>query len=50
MHLLPARQRQAMVLREFEGCSYDEIATRLQASDGAVRQLLNRARTTLRTT
>ena len=48
VHMLPARQRQAMVLRELEGCSYDQIAARMRASDGAVRQLLNRARNTLR--
>ena len=35
-----ARQRQALVMREFEGRSYDEIAARLGASNGAVRQLL----------
>jgi RNA polymerase sigma factor (sigma-70 family) len=46
---LPARQREAMVLREFEGRSYEEIGARLGASDGAVRQLLNRARGALRT-
>ena len=46
---LPARQRDAIVLRELEGRSYDEIARTLTVSDGAVRQLLNRARTSLRT-
>ena len=45
---LPARQRQALVMREFEGRSYDEIAARLCASNGAVRQLLNRARASIR--
>ena len=45
---LPQRQRDALVLRELEGRSYDEIATELGVTDGAVRQLLNRARTTLR--
>ena len=45
---LPERQRDALVLRELEGRSYDEIASELGVSDGAVRQLLNRARTTLR--
>ena len=45
---LPDRQRQALVMREFEGRSYDEIAERLAASNGAVRQLLNRARASLR--
>src|SRR5688572_27113831 len=38
---LPARQRDAIVLRELEGRSYDEIARELGVSDGAVRQLLN---------
>ncbi|MGI9081200.1 MAG: RNA polymerase sigma factor [Thermoleophilaceae bacterium] len=46
--LLPDRQRHAIVLRELEGRSYDEIAVSLGASNGAVRQLLNRARLTLR--
>jgi RNA polymerase sigma factor (sigma-70 family) len=45
---LPQRQRDALVMREFEGRSYDEIALALGANDGAVRQLLNRARVTLR--
>jgi RNA polymerase sigma factor (sigma-70 family) len=45
---LPERQRDALVMREFEGRSYGEIATALGANDGAVRQLLNRARVTLR--
>jgi RNA polymerase sigma factor (sigma-70 family) len=45
---LPERQRDAIVLRELEGRSYEEIAVTLGVSGGAVRQLLNRARTTLR--
>jgi RNA polymerase sigma factor (sigma-70 family) len=45
---LPDRQRDAIVMREFEGRSYEEIALALGAGDGAVRQLLNRARGTLR--
>jgi RNA polymerase sigma factor (sigma-70 family) len=45
---LPDRQRDALVMREFEGRSYDEIALALGANDGAVRQLLNRARGALR--
>jgi RNA polymerase sigma factor (sigma-70 family) len=45
---LPVRQRHAIVMRELEGRSYTEIAERLDASPGAVRQLLNRARSTLR--
>ena len=45
---LPERQRSAILLRELEGRSYEEIATSLGVSDGAVRQLLNRARNSLR--
>src|SRR5215208_2311272 len=45
---LPERQRSAILLRELEGRSYEEIAIALGVSDGAVRQLLNRARDTLR--
>jgi RNA polymerase sigma factor (sigma-70 family) len=41
---LPDRQRSALVLREMEGRSYDEIAAELGVSGGAVRQLLSRAR------
>jgi RNA polymerase sigma factor (sigma-70 family) len=45
---LPARQRDAIVLRALEGRSYEQIAQGLGVSDGAVRQLLNRARCTMR--
>ncbi len=45
---LPERQRDAIVLREMEGRSYDEIAAEMGVTGGAVRQLLNRARGTLR--
>ena len=45
---LPARQRDAIVLREIEGKSYDEIAVELGVTGGAVRQLLNRARHSVR--
>jgi RNA polymerase sigma factor (sigma-70 family) len=45
---LPARQRDAILLRELEGRSYEEIALALGVTDGAVRQLLNRARNSLR--
>jgi RNA polymerase sigma factor (sigma-70 family) len=48
VNALPERQRDAIVLRELEGRSYDEIAAKLDVTDGAVRQLLNRARNTLR--
>jgi RNA polymerase sigma factor (sigma-70 family) len=45
---LPERQRNAVLLREIEGLSYEEIASALGVGDGAVRQLLHRARATLR--
>jgi RNA polymerase sigma factor (sigma-70 family) len=45
---LPERQRNAVLLRELEGRSYEEIALALGLGGGAVRQLLNRARATLR--
>ena len=45
---LPGGQRDAIVLRELEGRSYQEIALALGLSAGAVRQLIYRARTTLR--
>jgi RNA polymerase sigma factor (sigma-70 family) len=45
---LPERQRSAIVLQAVEGRTYDEIASELGVTDGAVRQLLNRARNTLR--
>ena len=45
---LPERQRDAILLRELEGRSYEEIAEALGVTDGAVRQLLNRARNSLR--
>jgi RNA polymerase sigma factor (sigma-70 family) len=45
---LPERQRDAVLLREVEGLSYEEIATAMGVGDGAVRQLLHRARSSLR--
>ena len=48
LQALPSRQRQAILLRELEGRSYNEIATALRVTEGAVRQLLNRARNALR--
>jgi RNA polymerase sigma factor (sigma-70 family) len=48
LQMLPERQRDAMILRELEGRSYAHIAAELDATGGAVRQLLNRARNTLR--
>jgi RNA polymerase sigma factor (sigma-70 family) len=46
---LPERQRDAIVLRELEGRSYEEISEALGVTGGAVRQLLHRARNALRT-
>jgi RNA polymerase sigma factor (sigma-70 family) len=45
---LPERQRRALVLRELEGRSYDEIAVTLGVTGDGVRQLLNRARNAMR--
>jgi len=47
---LPPRQRDAIVMRELEGRSYEEMAERLGVTQGAVRQLLNRGRNALRAT
>ncbi|MGZ4408940.1 MAG: RNA polymerase sigma factor [Gaiellaceae bacterium] len=41
---IPTRQRRALVLREFHGYSYEEIANELGISVGAVETLLFRAR------
>jgi RNA polymerase sigma factor (sigma-70 family) len=48
MRTLPERQRRALVLRELEGRSYDEIAVTLGVTGDGVRQLLNRARNAMR--
>ncbi|HZA90029.1 MAG TPA: sigma-70 family RNA polymerase sigma factor [Solirubrobacterales bacterium] len=48
IHALPRRQRRALVLRELEGRSHDEIARELGLSGGAVRQLIHRARESVR--
>jgi RNA polymerase sigma-70 factor (ECF subfamily) len=45
---LPARQRQALVLREFGGFSYRQLAAALGISESAVDALLIRARRSLR--
>ena len=45
---LPARQRQALVLNEFEGRCYADIAVQLGTSESGVRGLLRRARHQLR--
>jgi RNA polymerase sigma-70 factor (ECF subfamily) len=41
---LPSRQRRALVLRDWQGLSYNEIATEMAVSDAAVETLLFRAR------
>lgn len=41
---LPARQREALVLREFCGLSYDQVAAAMSVSGAAVDSLLSRAR------
>jgi RNA polymerase sigma-70 factor (ECF subfamily) len=45
---LPANQRLAMTLRQYDGMTYDEIAEILQVSPKAVDSLLQRARAALR--
>lgn len=45
---LPERQRRALLLHAFEGLSWEEIARELGTQEGAVRQLLHRARGNLR--
>jgi RNA polymerase sigma factor (sigma-70 family) len=45
---LPAAQREALVSRELEGRSHEDIAASLGTSPGAVRGLIYRARTALR--
>ena len=45
---LPSLQRQVMLSTAVDGRSYDEIATELGLTSGAVRGLLYRARSTLR--
>ena len=45
---LPSRQRRAIVGRELEGRSHADIARELGVTDGAVRQLIHRARNALR--
>ena len=45
---LPQSQHQILVMREFEGLSYDRIGSRMGLSRGAVESQLFRARRTLR--
>lgn len=44
---LPARQRQAILLREWQGLSYAEVAERLELTPSAVETLIFRARRSL---
>lgn len=41
---LPPMHRAAIVLRDFEGLSYEEVAVALNISDGQVKALIHRAR------
>ena len=45
---LPERQRRAILARELEGRSHEEIARSMRATAPVVRQLIHRARTRLR--
>ena len=45
---LPARQREALALRELEGLSYDEVAEIMGMNRNSVAQLISRARINLR--
>lgn len=47
---MPARSREVLVLREFEGCSYKEIATIVSIPIGTVMSTLARARERLQQT
>lgn len=44
---LPERQRMALVMREFDGCSHAETARRLQTTVPATKSLIIRARSNL---
>ena len=48
LQALPEPQRAAIVMRELEGLSHEEIAAALGVTGGAARQAIHRARTTLR--
>jgi RNA polymerase sigma factor (sigma-70 family) len=47
LHALPEQQRSALIIRELEGLSYDELATTLGVTVPAVKSLLVRARSGL---
>jgi DNA-directed RNA polymerase specialized sigma24 family protein len=44
---LPERQRMALVMREFDGCSHVETARRLHTTVPATKSLIIRARSNL---
>src|SRR4029077_4697639 len=46
---LPSRQRTALLAVAVDGRAHSDVAAELGLTDGAVRQLVHRARTTLRT-
>jgi RNA polymerase sigma-70 factor, ECF subfamily len=48
VHSLPATQREALVLFEYEGLSLEEVARAVGAEVGAVKSRLHRARENLR--
>jgi RNA polymerase sigma factor (sigma-70 family) len=48
LQALPEPQRAALVMRELEGLSHEEIATALGVSGGAARQAIHRARAAIR--
>jgi RNA polymerase sigma factor (sigma-70 family) len=48
LRALPEPQRAAIVMRELEGLSHEEIAAALGVTGGAARQAIHRARTALR--
>jgi RNA polymerase sigma factor (sigma-70 family) len=48
LHALPQRQRDALLLREVQGLTYDELARELAVTEPAVESLLLRARRQLR--
>ena len=45
---LPEDQREALVMTQLEGISYEEAATRLGVSEGTVKSRVNRAKTRLK--
>jgi RNA polymerase sigma-70 factor (ECF subfamily) len=47
LETLPPKQREVIVLRELEGCSYKEIAAITEIPIGTVMSALSRARTQL---